>query len=64
MMNNNFKLTIPYHVNYEGIKLTYNYDFNHKCYEWTDESLEKLLNHLYISFDEAFKVLEANKPTL
>ena len=49
-------------IYYEGIRLRYCYDYYYSSYGWTDESLEKLLNHLDLTFYEAFKVLENNIP--
>lgn len=47
----------------EETKIRYYYNFNYRSYEFTDSSLERLINS-GISFDEAFKLLVDNTPTL
>ena len=53
------KDVIIYH---EETRIRYCWDYNLRSYEWTDPSLEALLN-AGASFEDALHTLESNKPT-
>ena len=50
------------YVYYQETKIRYYWDYNLRSYEWTDPSLEALLN-AGATFEDALQTLESNKPT-